>query len=105
MNIEMRTLPYDPMMTSIESFGEKKNERVAEEMESLFINHLMQVMEKTTNREEDDMFYNGGEATYRSMLNQEMARELAAVDALGLKAMIMNDFGHEQTELKSEEIR
>lgn len=66
-------------------------EKVAGEVESLFVYELMKEMDSSIDRESSDMLFSDAEKTYRQMFNQELSREMTKYEGLGLKAMILED--------------
>lgn len=65
--------------------------KAAEEFEGLFLNLLLKSMRSTVM--ESDLVDNGGEmGTYREMLDQELAGQLAGTGGLGVKDMIVQRY-------------
>jgi flagellar protein FlgJ len=64
--------------------NEKSLKEATEEFESIFIKMLLDAQDKTVDRE-NSMFYGGNsEDIFRSMLNQERAKDLAKSGEFGL---------------------
>lgn len=70
------------------SKDEKNLKEATEEFESIFIKMLLDAQDKTVDRE-NSMFYGGNsEDIFRSMLNQERAKDLAKGGEFGLAKLM-----------------
>ena len=96
MNTIINDVGYDPFIFGLEGKIDQKGEKVAEEVESLFIYQLLKEMDKTVHREENDFLFSRGEEVYRGLFNQEIAREMARSGGMGLQEMIMMDLNQRQ---------
>lgn len=60
------------------SADRKKLKKAAQEFESVFLNQMLEEMDKTVNRDENSILGGGSsEGYFRSMLNQEIARSMS----------------------------
>ena len=82
---------YDAAIYEPSNDKAAKAEKVAAEVESLFIYELMKEMDNTVDREDSDVLFSDTENTYRQMMNQQLSREMSKSEGLGLRAMILND--------------
>lgn len=96
MNSIMTDLAYDPVIFGSAGTEADKNKKVAQEMESLFLYQLLQEMDATVERDEEDLMYSEYEDTYRSLFNQELSRELARAGGIGIQEMVERDLQHNQ---------
>lgn len=88
MNTIVTDVMYDPTMVAVKGSEAQRAQRTAEEVESLFLYQLMKAMDETVDREENDIFFDESEATYRSLFNQELSREIAKGAGIGLKQVV-----------------
>jgi flagellar protein FlgJ len=88
MNTITTDITYDPVVMGTTGSRLERANRVAEEFESLFLSQLMNEMDATVEREDEDMLYGGAEDTYRGLFNQELAREMARGEGVGLKQLV-----------------
>jgi len=96
MNTIMTDVAYDPLLFSTNGNESQKAEKVAEEVESLFLYQLLKEMDGTIARDEDDLFYSQQEDTYRSLYHQELARTIAQGEGIGLKQTIAYELSKQQ---------
>ena len=77
---------------------DKELEKVSQDFEAIFIKRLFDDMDKTIDRK-DNMFYGGeAEEIFRSMLNEERAKDMSKCGGIGLAKII-----YEQLSRKNEE--
>ena len=91
MNTIVNDIAYDPILFQQSGLERTKNEKVAQEMESLFIHQLMKEMDATIEREEEGFLYSEYEKTYRSLFNQEVAREVSRAGGIGIQDMVASE--------------
>ncbi len=88
MNTIVTDIAYDPVLFNPTGDVNTKNKRVAEEMESLFVSQLLKEMDATVARDEDSLMYSEYEGTYKSLFNQEIAREISRAGGIGIQEMV-----------------
>jgi Rod binding domain-containing protein len=87
----MSNIAYDPVLFSGNFNEAEKTKKVAQEVESLFLYQLLKEMDATIERDEEGLMYNDYEETYRSLFNQELAREISRSGGIGLERVIAQD--------------
>ncbi|ESR26769.1 rod-binding protein [Lutibaculum baratangense] len=84
------TTPLPPIPSSITPSELARARKAAEEFESVFLNTM--VAEMFTDLPTDGPFGGGqAEETYRSMLIEEYAKEMAAAGGIGLADSVLRD--------------
>ncbi len=91
MNTILTDIAYDPVLFSPSGDEMMKNKKVASEMESLFLFQLLKEMDATIERDEEGFMSSQYEETYRSLFNQEIAREMAQAGGIGIQDMVQTN--------------
>jgi len=104
MNSIMTDIAYDPVLFSGKFNEVEKAKKVAQEVESLFLYQLLKEMDATVERDEEGLTYSDYEETYRSLFNQELAREIAKSGGIGLEKMVTQDIQRINQNLYANEV-
>ena len=89
MNTIVNDIAYDTTFLRRNGQTAESARKISQEVESLFLHQLIKEMDETVQREEYDIMYGGNaEKTFRSLLHQELAREIARGGGIGLADMI-----------------
>jgi len=91
MNTIVNNIEYDPVLFGASPDMAEKSKKVAAEVESLFIFQLLKEMDATVERDEEGLMFSEYEDTYRSLFNQEIAREISKAGGVGIQDMVKSN--------------
>ena len=79
---------------------DEKLEKVAQDFEAIFIKKLFDEMDKTIDRKNNPFYGGEGEDIFRSMLNEERAKDMSKSGGIGLSKIIYEQLSRSSNEGK-----